>query len=105
MAANVLGLPLQNVQISDPRNYLKTYVDSNTGSGGSVSRSFCSNCGSLFGDIPAKDSGEQYAALSLGIFPRIPNPEFELFTAHRHEWLKPIPGVEQYQFCEELANY
>lgn len=43
------------------------------------------------------DSDEQYV-LSLGIFPRIPKPAFELFAAHRHEWLPAVPGAKQYKF-------
>ena len=29
--------------------------------------------------------------LKTGLLPRIPKPEFTVFTGHRHEW---VPGIE-----------
>ena len=104
-AAYVLMLPIENVELSDPKQYLKTYFDSDTGSGGTVPRGFCSECGSGIGAFPPKDSGKKYVFLSADILPRLPKPEFELFMAHRHDWEKPIDGAKQYQFCEEVVNY
>ena len=75
-------LPSENVTISDPKKYLRTYLDYDTGSGNSLPRSFCSNCGSTVGEFHPND---KYTWLNLGIFPRIPEPEFdefEVFTAH-----------------------
>ena len=43
------------------------------------------------------DSDEQYV-LPLGILPLIPQPEFELFAAHRHDWEPTIAGTEKYKF-------
>ena len=43
------------------------------------------------------DSDEQYV-LSLGIFPLIPQPEFELFAEHRHAWEPRIEGTKLYRF-------
>ena len=37
-------------------------------------------------------------ALPLGIFPLIPEPEFELFAAHRRTWLPKVEGAKQYKF-------
>jgi hypothetical protein len=34
-----------SVSIEDPKGLRKVYNDSNTGSGGTAKRSFCSNCG------------------------------------------------------------
>lgn len=113
VAANNLVIDQKDVAIEDPSRRLKTYRDSNTGSGGTARRSFCSNCGrwearvdvvgsdaDLF-DSPIcavpTDSDEQYV-LSLGIFPRIPQPAFELFAGHRHAWLPAIPNATQYRF-------
>ena len=42
------------------------------------------------------DSDEQYV-LSLGIFPLIPEPEFELFAAHKHGWEPKLQGTRQYK--------
>lgn len=45
VASNNMVVSRDNVSISDPKGYLKAYHDSNTGSGGTAKRSFCSNCG------------------------------------------------------------
>lgn len=42
------------------------------------------------------DTDTQYV-VSLGIFPRLPQPAFELFAGHRHQWLPAIPGAKQYK--------
>jgi hypothetical protein len=34
--------------------------------------------------------------LKMGMFPQIPQPRFETFAAHRHEWQGVHPGVVQY---------
>lgn len=102
----LLILPVKNVEVSDAQHCLKTYIDdNNTTSGGGVPRSFCSNCGSGIGGFPPKDSDFKYALLVTGIFPRIPQPEFELFTAHQHPWEKSIEGAKQYQYCDEVVQY
>ena len=45
VASNNMVIEKENVQIEDPKSLLKTYNDSNTGSGLTTPRSFCSNCG------------------------------------------------------------
>lgn len=43
--------------------------------------------------------------LKMGLFPRIPAPEFETFALHRHPWQGVHPGVTQYKikaFGEKL---
>lgn len=35
--------------------------------------------------------------LKMGIMPRIPQPEFDGFASHRHDWECGIPGVEAYK--------
>ena len=97
-SANVLALPLENIEVSDPKGYRKIYEDTNTGSRDTVPRSFCSNCGSSIGTISSKGSGAKMAFVSLGIFPKIPEPEFELFTAHRHDWVKAVDGAAQHDY-------
>ena len=44
---------------------------------------------------------EGFAIIGLGLFPRIPVPELELFTAHRQEWVQPIEGAKQNKFLFE----
>lgn len=52
--------------------------------------------GSGICSIPT-DSDEQYV-LNLGIFPLIPQPEFELFAEHRHAWEPRIQGTKLFRF-------
>ncbi len=43
--------------------------------------------------------------LKLGIFEKIPEPEWESFVVHRQEWEKPLEGTPQYKkesFGEKL---
>ena len=111
-AANNLVIEQSNVQVRDPKGYLKTYNDQENASGLPARRSFCFNCGryvipppdsalvlmsrSPICSIPT-DSDEQYV-LPLGIFPLIPEPEFELFAAHRHAWEPQLEGTKKYRF-------
>ena len=86
-SASLLMLPSKNVTLSDPRQYLKTYFDHDTGSGKPLPRSFCSNCGSTIGEFHPDD---KYSWLHLGLFPRMPEPEFEIFVKHRQPWMGPV---------------
>ena len=88
-------LPAANVTLADPKNFLKTYVDKDTGSGRTVPRRFCSNCGSGIGTVQAENN-EGNVFVCVGLFPRIPKPEAELFASHRQEWVQPIEGAAQY---------
>jgi len=66
--------------------------------------------GSLMRDSPIKSMTTLYAGktiLKLGIFPKIPNPEWESFALHRQEWLKPQGGCTQYKiksFGEKMED-
>ena len=95
-----------NVNMSDPKGYYKNFMDTNTGSGDPISRGFCSNCGTSIGGIPEKSGGTgegDWAFVWLGMFPRMPKPEFELFTAHRQEWVPPVEGAAQWDFLRSKA--
>jgi hypothetical protein len=100
---NIIRLPASNVKLSDPGKVLKTYVDTNTGSGGPVPRGFCTNCGSGIGFIPEEGSGFP-AFVWLGLFPRAPVPEIELFTAHRQVWAKAVEGAVQHEFLGDFMG-
>lgn len=101
-AATLLLLPSENVTLNDPRGCLKTYMDHDAGSGKPLPRSLCSNCGSAIGEL---HPDKKKSWLNLGIFPSMPQPEFEIFTAHRQAWLSPVEGAKQYQFVEEMDKY
>ena len=101
MASNVFMLPSKSVTVSDPKGYWKNYMDSATGSGRTIPRGFCSNCGSVLGAVPDENTRAEwaeYAFVSVGLFPRMPVPEYELFTKHRHDWVKPIEGAKEYDY-------
>lgn len=34
--------------------------------------------------------------MKMGLFPRIPKPQFETFAEHRHDWQGTHEGLEQY---------
>ena len=104
--AHILRLPASNCQMEDPSGYYKTFTDTTTGSGDPISRGFCSNCGTSIGVIPEKSGGKgggDFAFVWLGMFPRMPMPEFELFTAHRQEWVRPVEGAAQWDFLRSKA--
>ena len=120
VASNNMVVDRASVDISDPKGFLKTYHDSNTGSGLTARRSFCSICGrcvasrqrcklsklmigSNIYSIPT-DSEEHYV-LPLGIFPLIPEPEFELFADHKHAWEPVLQGTKQYKFMTSSGEF
>ncbi len=94
-------VPAENVSVSDPKKYLKSFLDSDTGSGDALQRSFCSNCGSSIGEFIDEESNEKNVFLNTGIFPRIPTPAFELFTKHRHEWMGEVDGAVQHEYLRK----
>lgn len=91
------------IQISDPKGYQKVYVDADTGSGDSLKRGFCSNCGSSLGEF-LTDESEKMCFLNTGIFPRIPTPAFELFTKHRHDWVRDVDGAVQHEYLRKPSK-
>ncbi|KAF2737692.1 hypothetical protein EJ04DRAFT_460775 [Polyplosphaeria fusca] len=95
VAAN-FAIEKEKVEIKDDKGTLKTYEDWNTGSGKKVDRKFCGACGSPILSEPQLTP--HMVVLKMGLFPRIPAPEFEAFAAHKHEWENTIPGLEvQYE--------
>ncbi len=91
---------------------LKVYLDPKTLSGTPVERFFCGTCGksvsSLVGnrarvlkmDSPIKSVTPLYqgkSVLKLGIFDKIPEPEWESFVLNRQKWEKPLEGTTQYK--------
>lgn len=84
-----------------------TYADPNSGSGSPVPRSFCGECGCGIGVIPDESmraSGFTDAFVWLGLFPRVPTPEIELFTAHRQSWAMPVEGAKQNEFLGDFMG-
>lgn len=82
------------VTIKDRDHTLKAYQDYATGSGKPVTRSFCSTCGN-----PVKSETPLYRGkviVKTGMFPRIPAPEAESFSLHRHPWQAKHEDVKMY---------
>ena len=46
--------------------------------------------------VPTDD--ENQYVLPLGIFPSIPEPEFELFAANKHDWEAKLADTKCYKF-------
>ncbi|KAJ9635520.1 hypothetical protein H2201_003181 [Coniosporium apollinis] len=94
VAANLL-IENDKVEIEDKNGTLKEFKDTETMSGTPVGRWFCSTCGN-----PIKSVVPAYGdkvVLKMGIFPRIPAPEFETFGLHRHPWQGLHESMEQYK--------
>jgi hypothetical protein len=72
----------------------KIYQDSDTDSGNTIQRAFCSNCGSpIYSAVPTMPGIQ---VVKLGLFDEIPKPAIELFCKRRPSWNKPIDGAKQF---------
>lgn len=50
-------------------------------------------------------SAPRLSMVAMGLFPKIPEPEFEVFVRHRQSWVKPAAREEdQCEFAEELGS-
>ncbi|KAK5017691.1 hypothetical protein LTR39_001405 [Cryomyces antarcticus] len=84
--ATNLTIETEKVTITGEEN-LSVYSDPRTGSGTPV-------------DSPIKSMTPLYkgkTVLKLGIFPQIPNPEWESFVVNRQSWGKPLEGATYYK--------
>ncbi|KAF1941456.1 hypothetical protein EJ02DRAFT_434760 [Clathrospora elynae] len=77
----------KDVTIKDPDTNLKSYKDSDTNSGNSITRQFCGNCGcpivSLLGDESPK------IILKAGLFEKLPPPaDNKSFEQNEPAWMK-----------------
>ncbi|KAF2111008.1 Mss4-like protein [Lophiotrema nucula] len=93
VAAN-LAIDSDVVEVKDRDGTLKTYDDYETGSGKKVERVFCARDGNPIMSVPEIYPGK--VVLKMGIFPRIPAPEMETFSDHRHAWQGEHDGLIQY---------
>ena len=121
-----LKIEKEKVKIDDPKGVMKVYDDVGGLSGKHVHRHFCSVDGkyvlpliathlqlhsrnhSLLHDTneaidspicSIADSAPGFIILKLGIFPRIPQPEFETFGEHRHDWQGRHPGMKTFKIA------
>ncbi|KAF2154618.1 hypothetical protein K461DRAFT_275747 [Myriangium duriaei CBS 260.36] len=104
VASNLI-IEEEKVEIVDRDGTLKEYTDTQTGSGKSLGRFFCGNCGNPIKSVTPAFPGK--VIIKMGMFPRIPQPEAESFASHRHEWQGKHEGMDQYKiklFQEKLDH-
>jgi hypothetical protein len=66
---------------------------------GGINYRFCKTCGStLFWDFLHPATNEPRVAIAVGNFadPTFPAPTAEVFPEHRHHWVPPIQGADQW---------
>ncbi|KIW15803.1 hypothetical protein PV08_05853 [Exophiala spinifera] len=83
VCANILKISKEVVKITG-EDSIKIYLDSNTLSGRTIERHFCRNCGSPIQKITPKFP--DMTDVQMGLFDRIPKPEFEVFTDRKQTW-------------------
>ncbi|KAN0115185.1 Mss4-like protein [Hyaloscypha variabilis] len=100
--ANNLIIENSKIEITGAQN-LKMYSDPKTLSGTPLQRFFCGTCGNPIKSVTPLYEGK--TILKLGIFEKIPEPEWESFVVNRQPWEKPLEGTTQYKtksFGEKL---
>ncbi|KAF2851545.1 hypothetical protein T440DRAFT_448817 [Plenodomus tracheiphilus IPT5] len=84
-------LERKDVKVEDKRSSLKEYTDSDTTSGNTITRQFCSHCGSPVMSVPAGNTPTVY--LKGGLFDKLSPPAFKSFEQKEPDWLSVlIPG-------------
>ncbi|KAF8861910.1 hypothetical protein BDZ45DRAFT_799563 [Acephala macrosclerotiorum] len=81
MATNLI-IENEKFEIIGEEN-LKKYIDTKTLRGTPLERYFCSTCGNPIKSVTPLY--ESKTVLKLGIFPQIPTPEWESFSASRQK--------------------
>jgi len=89
-----LTIETDKVHITGEEN-LTRYDDPETLSGTPVSRYFCKTCGVPIRSLTPLYKGK--TVLKLGIYPKVPVPEWESFASNRQDWHKPYEGTTQFK--------
>jgi len=89
------------------KDNLKEYIDRDTTSGVPMARCFCKDCGTPIQSVTPNMKGK--VILKLGVFEKVPEPEWEAFAVRRQVWEKPIEGCIEYKLLggpgkEELGK-
>ncbi|EUC46284.1 hypothetical protein COCMIDRAFT_93255 [Bipolaris oryzae ATCC 44560] len=79
------ALEKSEVTINDPNGNLKSYKDSDTKSGKTLTRQFCSNCGCPIAYLLGNDSPKMI--LGGGLFEHIPAPSYKSFPEKEPSWM------------------
>ncbi|KAH0848257.1 hypothetical protein FOPE_02289 [Fonsecaea pedrosoi] len=69
--------------------------DPDTLSGTPLQRYFCQTCGVPIMSVTPLYKGK--VVLKLGLYPKLPVPEWESFASQRQSWEKPLEGAVQYK--------
>ncbi|OCT49081.1 putative glutathione-dependent formaldehyde-activating [Cladophialophora carrionii] len=92
-------LHLIAICVSSPSNCALTHMmrmhDPDTLSGTPLQRFFCQTCGVPIMSITPLYKGK--VVLKLGLYPKLPVPEWESFAERRQHWEKPFEGTIQYK--------
>ncbi|KAL4868121.1 hypothetical protein BDV12DRAFT_197517 [Aspergillus spectabilis] len=83
----------KDVSIEDPDSLLRGFEDTDTLSGNTVIRHFCSQCGSPVETRSPKFPGKSLIKASL--FDEISPPDMEVFTDRRQQWERAVEGAKQ----------
>ncbi|KAF2736066.1 hypothetical protein EJ04DRAFT_177177 [Polyplosphaeria fusca] len=73
------------MEVNDPKNVLKSYSDSNTVSGNTITRKFCGNCGSPVFSVLSPDNPKIF--LKGGLFDDVAPPAAQYFTKSKMPWV------------------
>jgi len=92
--ATNLIIDTSSVSIKGEEN-LSAYQDYATTTGKPVSRWFCKTCGNPIRSTTDVLPGK--TILKLGIYDKIPQPEWESFVADKREWLPMQEGCVQFK--------
>ncbi|KAL1642527.1 hypothetical protein SLS61_009617 [Didymella pomorum] len=74
------------VTIEDFKGTLKSYRDSDTSSGDTIIRQFCSDCGCPVASLLSVDP--QRIVVKAGLFGYLPKPGIAIFPQNQPEWLE-----------------
>ncbi|KAJ5191102.1 uncharacterized protein N7498_010087 [Penicillium cinerascens] len=97
------------LRIISGEDVLKVYEDSNTESGNTTSRKFCSNCSSpLFTSRDSDPSAAEVVAITSGTMDLGPSrenwaPQAEVYCKNRREWIVPVEGTVRSEVMEAFA--
>ncbi|EXJ87791.1 hypothetical protein A1O1_04718, partial [Capronia coronata CBS 617.96] len=85
----------EKVEFPKGKDNLRVYEDPETLSGTPVQRYFCQTCGVPIMSMTPLLKGK--IVLKLGIYAKLPVPEWESFASRRQAWEKPVEGAVQYK--------
>ncbi|KAF2468905.1 uncharacterized protein BDR25DRAFT_289884 [Lindgomyces ingoldianus] len=80
-------IELSEIEIEDAQNTLKSYQDSNTKSGNTITRRFCGNCGS---PVMSLVPGMTKVFVKGSLFDSMSEPNSEFFLERKPDWMEGV---------------